>query len=132
MKPIEVLVVDHNISDIFLIRVALSEEPYPVNIRVAPSSNRACQMLARNRFPPDLVIFDLNFTKPSDLSLLESIDPYVPVVVFTSAFSTTDRRFALDLGVVEYVEKPTHPSEFIEAVLRVVRQWTPVSVPQTI
>jgi len=78
MKPIELLVVDNNVSDIYLIRVALAMEPYPINFRLATNSNRADQMLAGNGYQPDLVIFDLNFGKPSNLSLLESIDPYVP------------------------------------------------------
>jgi CheY-like chemotaxis protein len=128
MKPIEVLVVDNNVSDIYLIRVALAMEPYPINIRLATNSNRADQMLAGNRYQPDLVIFDLKFAKPSDLSLLESINPYVPAVVFTSSPTATNRRIAMDLGVVEYVEKPTHPTEFIDAVLGIVRQWTAVPV----
>ena len=117
MKPIELLLVDNNVSDIFLIRVALAMEPYPINFRLATNSNRADQMLAGNGYQPDLVIFDLNFGKPSNLSLLESIDPYVPVVVFTSSPTASNRRMAMDLGVAEYVGKPTHPTEFIEAVL---------------
>jgi CheY-like chemotaxis protein len=123
-----VLVVDNNVSDIYLIRVALAMEPYPINIRLATNSNLADQMLAGNRYQPDLVIFELNFAKPSNLSLLESIDPYVPVVAFTSSATATNRRVAVDLGVVEYVEKPTHPNEFIEAVLGIVRRWTAVPV----
>jgi CheY-like chemotaxis protein len=126
MKPIDLLVVDNNISDIFLIRVASDMEPYPINIQLATNSNRADQMLAGNGYQPDLVIFDLSFAKPSNLSLLESIDPHVPVVVFTSSPTPTNRRVAMDLGVVEYVEKPTHPTEFIESVLGIVRQWTTV------
>ena len=128
MKPIELLVVDNNISDIYLIRVALAMEPYPINMRLATNSNRAAQMLADNGYQPDLVIFDLNSAKPSNLSLLESIDPYVPVAVFTSSPTAKNRRIAMDLGVVEYLEKPTHPTEFIDAVLGMVRQWTTVPV----
>ena len=41
MKPIELLLVDNNVSDIFLIRVALAMEPYPINFRLATNSNRA-------------------------------------------------------------------------------------------
>jgi len=128
MKPIEVLVVDNNVSDIYLVRVALAMEPYPINFRLATNSNRANQMLAGNDYQPDLVIFDLNSAKPSNLSLLESIDPYVPVAVFTSSPTAKNRRIAMDLGVVEYVKKPTHPTEFIDAVLGIVRQWTTVPV----
>ena len=128
MKPIEVLVVDNNVSDIYLIRVALAMEPYPINFRLATNSNRAAQMLAGNHYQPDLVIFGLNFAKRSNLSLLVSIDPYVPVAVFTSSPTAKKRRIAMDLGVVEYVKKPTHSTEFIEAVLGIVRQWTTVPV----
>jgi DNA-binding NtrC family response regulator len=128
MQPIELLVVDNNVSDIYLIRVALAMEPYPINFRLATNSNRANQMLADNRYQPDLVIFDLKFAKPPDLSLLESIDPYVPVAIFTSSPTAKNRRIAMNLGVVEYVKKPPDPTEFIEAVLGIVRQWTTVPV----
>ena len=126
MNPIEVLVVDHNITDIFLIRQALAEEPYPINIRVAPSAQRGCQMLADKRCQPDLVILDLSLR--SGLSVLESADIYIPVVVFTSAPTSAEQCLAFELGVVDYVEKPSHPSEFVEAVCRMVREWASVPV----
>ena len=128
MQPIELLVVDNNVSDIYLIRVALAMEPYPINFRLATNSNRANQMLTDNRYQPDLVIFDLSFAKPSNLSLLESIDRYVPVAIFTSSPTAKNRRIAMNLGVVEYVKKPSDPTEFIDAVLGIVRQWTTVPV----
>jgi CheY-like chemotaxis protein len=126
MKPIELLVVDNNIRDIFLVRQALAEERYPLNIRVAPSSCRACQMMAAKQCEPDLAILDLSLT--SSLTVLESIDPYVPVVVFTSLATPIDRRMALRLGFVDYIEKPTDPTQFVEAVSRLVKQWMPVPV----
>ena len=110
MKPIEVLVVDNNVSDIYLIRVALAMEPYPSNIRLATNSNRADQMLAGKGYQPDLVIFDLNFAKRSNLSLLESIDPYVPVVVFTSSPTARNRRIAME-SWGRGVCKETHPPD---------------------
>ena len=116
METIEVLVVDYNISDIFLIRQALTEEPYPIDIRVAPSGHRACQMLAAKRCQPDLVILGLNLR--SCLAVFDAIDPGVPVVMFTSAAVADDRRLAFELGVEDYVQKPSHPSEFVDAVSR--------------
>jgi chemotaxis family two-component system response regulator Rcp1 len=123
MKPIELLVVDDNIGDVFLVRQALADEPYPINIRVALDGRRARQMLDAKHMQPDLVILDLNLPKQSGLSVLESIDPYVPVVVFTSLSNPNDRRAAFDLGVVDYVEKPFHPTEFVDAVSHIVREW---------
>jgi DNA-binding response OmpR family regulator len=121
MKPIELVVVVNNIRDIFLFRLAASLEPYPIHVRVALDSRRACQMLAAKRHQPDLVILDLDLK--SSLSVLESTNPYVPVVVFTSLPTVSDRRTAFELGVVDYIEKPTNPTEFVEAVSQTVRQW---------
>jgi DNA-binding response OmpR family regulator len=126
MKPIEILVVDDDLGNILLIRQALAEEHYPINLRVAPDGRRACHMLASNRVKPDLVILELNLPKMSGLSVLQSTDPYVPVVVFTSFSSAADRDTALELGAVDFVQKPTHPVDFVHAVSEIVRQWTPV------
>lgn len=121
MKPIELVVVVNNIRDIFLFRLAASLEPYPINIRVALDSRRACRMLGAKRHQPDLVILDLDLK--SGLSVLESTDPYVPVVVFALSRTPADRRLAFELGAVDYIEKPTNPTEFVEAVSQTVRQW---------
>lgn len=123
MKPIEVLLVDDNAGDILLMRQALARESYPVVVRVAMDGRQACQMLAGREFNPDLVILDLNLPKISGLSVLECTDPYVPVVVFTSSSNPDDRRAAFELGVVEYVEKPSDLAEYTNAVSRIVQQW---------
>jgi DNA-binding response OmpR family regulator len=120
MKPIELVMVVNTISDIFLFRLAESLEPYPINVRVAFDSRQAFQLLAAKHHQPDLVILDLGFRS---LSLLESIDPYVPVVVFTSLPTTSDRRRVFELGAVDYIEKPTEPTEFVKVVSETVRQW---------
>lgn len=127
MKPIEVLLVDDNAGDILLMRQALAREAYPVAIRVAVDGRQACQMLAGRDFHPDLVILDLDLPKLSGLSVLECTDPYVPVVVFTSSSNPEDRRAAFELGVVEYVEKPSDLSEYSGAVSRIVQHW---AIPQ--
>jgi len=123
VKPIEVLLVDDNAGDILLMRQALARESYPVVVRVAMDGRQACQMLAGREFNPDLVILDLNLPKISGLSVLECTDPYVPVVVFTSSSNPDDRRAAFELGVVEYVEKPSDLAEYTNAVSRIVQQW---------
>lgn len=123
MKPIEVLLVDDNAGDILLMRQALARESYPVVIRVAMDGRQACQMLAGREFNPDLVILDLDLPKISGLSVLECTDPYVPVVVFTSSSNPDDRRAAFELGVVEYVEKPSDLAEYTNAVSRIVQHW---------
>lgn len=121
MKPIELVVVANNSRETFLFRLAATLEPYPINVRVALDGRRANQMMATKHRRTDLVILDLDFR--SALSVLESIDPYVTVVVFTSSFTAADRRLVFELGAVDYIEKPTNPTEFVEAVSQAVRQW---------
>jgi DNA-binding response OmpR family regulator len=45
------------------------------------------------------------------------------VVVFTSSPTAADRRLVFELGAVDYIEKPTNPTEFLEAVSQAIRQW---------
>jgi hypothetical protein len=73
MKPIELVVVANNRTEISLFRLAASREPYPISVRVALDGPRASQMMVTKHRPTDLVILDLDFK--SALSVLESIDP---------------------------------------------------------
>jgi DNA-binding response OmpR family regulator len=124
MNPLELVVFDKSIRDVFLIRLAASLEPYPINIRAALDGRRACRMLAPKRPRPDLVILEPNVK--SGLSVLEHVHPYTPVVVFTSLSASPSKRAALNLQVADYIKKPTHPAEFVEAVSRIIRQWMAV------
>jgi CheY-like chemotaxis protein len=123
MRPVEVLVVEDNAGDILLMKQALARESFPISIRVALDGKQAVQMLATRDFQPDLVILDLNLPKLGGLSVLECTSPYVPVVVFTSSSSSADRSAAFELGVVEYVEKPSDLGEYTSAVVQIVRNW---------
>jgi len=130
MKPIELVVVVNNTRDTFLFRLAAFLEPYPINVRVELNSGRVCQMLTAKHRQPDLVILDLDFR--SAISVLESIDPYVPVVVFACLPADTDRELAFELGALDYVEKPADPSEFVEVVSQTVRQWAADPVHESV
>ena len=123
MKPVEVLLVEDNAGDILLIRQALAGEHFPISIHVAVDGKQAMQMLAARQFEPDLVILDLNIPKMSGLSVLECTQPEVPVVVFTSSSDPLDRQCSFDLGVKDYVEKPTDLREYVQQVSQIVRTW---------
>jgi CheY-like chemotaxis protein len=124
VKPIEVLLVQQNAGDIRLIRQALKEEPFPITVQVATDGKQAVQMLAARNSHPDLVILEMDLPKMHGLSVLECTSPYVPVVVFTSSSSAEDRRAAFQLGVVEYIQKPSDLQEFAGVVSQIVRNWT--------
>jgi len=119
----EVLLVEDNAGDLFLIREALAAEPTPVNIRVAEDGEEAVQMLAARRCDLDLVILDLSLPKVSGLSVLEHTRPHVPVVVFSSSTSPQDMKRSFELGVRDFVPKPRDLDSFKRVVSYIVRRW---------
>jgi two-component system, chemotaxis family, response regulator Rcp1 len=123
MTPIELLLVEDNAGDILLIRQALAGESFPISIHVAVDGKQAIQILAARQFNPDLVILDLNIPKLAGLSVLEGIEPDVPVVVFTSSSSPLDRQCSFELGAKDYVQKPTDLREYMRQVSQIVRTW---------
>jgi CheY-like chemotaxis protein len=125
VKPLEVLLVEDNPGDIRLVREVLDKEPRAINLRVAMDGKQAVQLLSARHFEPDLVILDLNVPKLSGLSVLESSQREVPVVVFTSSSDPLDRRCSFELGAKEFVQKPSDLAAYAQEVSRVVRNWAP-------
>lgn len=123
MKPVEVLLVEDNPGDIFLIRQVLASQAWPVNVRVATDGKQAAQLLAARHFYPNLVILDLNVPKLSGLSVLECSQREIPIVVFTSSADPRDRHCAFELGAKEFVQKPADLAAYTQAVSRIVRNW---------
>jgi len=96
-KPIELLVVDDNAAETFLLFYALEDCPMPVKFHFAKDGQEALQMLRERTF--DLVILDLNLPGMSGYDVLEQCDPKgVPVVVFSVSSDEEDARRALELG----------------------------------
>ena len=106
-----------------LMRQILARERFPIRVHIAVDGTQAVHILEAKHFMPDLVILDLNIPKIPGLSVLESTEPNLPVVVFTSSSNPQDRQRAMALGAKEYVVKPTDLDEFSQAVSGIVRRW---------
>lgn len=66
---------------------------------------------------PPIILLDLNMPKKDGREVLQELRNEkalrrIPVVVFTTSISDTDRQFALDLGADAYLNKPMGYSEF--------------------
>ena len=123
-NSIKVLLIEDNVADIALIREALAGEPIPVTLHVAKDGEHAIEMLAAGQFEPDLVILDLNLPKVSGLSFLERYHPHVPVVVFSSSTNQDDVQRAFQLGVKDFVPKPSDLESYKRVVSYIVRRWS--------
>jgi CheY-like chemotaxis protein len=121
-KPIELLVVDDNAAETFLLFYALEDCPMPVKFHFAKDGQEALQMLSDITF--DLVILDLNLPGMSGYDVLEQCDPNgVPVVVFSVSSNEADARRALELGAREFVHKPDGLEAYRHAVLKMIETW---------
>jgi CheY-like chemotaxis protein len=123
LRPVQILLVEDKAGDILLMRQALAGERIPISIHVAVDGEQAVEMLSRRHFDPDLVILDLTLPKRDGISVLEETPPGVPVVVFTSSTDPEHRKDALDLGALEYIQKPSDLDEYTGVVSQMVRHW---------
>jgi len=123
MKPIELLVVDDNAAEAYLVLYAVETSLRPVNLHRAKDAIEGLQMLGETAF--DLVILDLNLPGPlSGFYLLHQCVPTgVAVVMFSGSSNGEDAKRALELGAREFVRKPVGPEAYRHAVLTMIEKW---------
>ena len=122
MNPIELLVVDDNAAEAFLLFYALEDCLRPVKLNHAQDGMRAIEMLHEKAF--DLVILDLNLPGLSGYEVLRQCDPKrVPVVMFSVSSNEADAKQALELGAREFVHKPVGMEAYRHAVLTMIEKW---------
>ena len=125
-KPVSILLVEDSPSEVFIIRDVLSEQLFPITLRVAVDGDQAIRILsnsANSDEKPDLIILDLNLPKVNGLSVLERCRPDVPVVMFSSSASSCERQRALELGAKEFVQKPMDYDQYRHLVSQMVQNW---------
>jgi CheY-like chemotaxis protein len=120
----QILLIEDNHDDVFLMRRAVRKATVPWQLNVASDGQAALDYLHgtgdfadRNQFPfPSLVFLDLKLPYVSGFDVLTSMKTDeklkdVPVVVLTSSPEERDQRRAMQLGAEAYLIKP--PSEGI-------------------
>lgn len=136
----QILLAEDNPADVYLIRHALAENSVACSLEVARDGREALSFLcpkddSPNSAPPDLILLDLNLPQHDGMEILQHIRQShrleaVPVIVFTSSDSPSDRLSATQLGITRYIKKPSLLDEFlaIGAVIREVLAGPPVSI----
>jgi CheY-like chemotaxis protein len=135
METIEVFLVEDNPADVLLVRVALSQVPFPLKLLVAKDGEQALKMLAQPDFQPQLIILDLNMPRVDGQAVLEQFhQTSIPIVIFSSSQNKTEVQKALALGAREYVQKPIGFEPYADAVRGIVKRWIdlPPEVPTTV
>jgi chemotaxis family two-component system response regulator Rcp1 len=129
MDIVEVFLVEDNPADVLLVRVALSQIPFPVKLEVAKDGEEALKMLRSGDFEPRLIILDLNMPRVDGHTVLQQYQQRkIPIVIFSSTQNKNEVQRALALGAREYVQKPIGFEPYADAVRGMVNRW--ISPPE--
>ncbi|HWA86892.1 MAG TPA: LytTR family DNA-binding domain-containing protein [Opitutus sp.] len=81
----------------------------------AANARQARQQLAT--LAPDLMFLDVHMPGETGMELLESLEPPVPAVIFTTAYDEFAVK-AFDLNALDYLLKPVDPTRLTTAIER--------------
>jgi two-component system, response regulator len=129
-----VVVADDDELDMQLTTRAISRTFPEAHIVKCSDGSEALEQLQQYRGEseprPTLVLMDFKMPKLGCLDVLRELDApqmleHVPFIVFSSSVGPSDVERCLQAGVREYVEKPTDPDKYREAVREIVERYTP-------
>jgi chemotaxis family two-component system response regulator Rcp1 len=122
-KP-RILVIEDNRSDVFLLDRALKKQDFAFDLVHLSSGGEAIAFIRRlGRYAdapiPDLILVDLNLSKYTGEDILRAMQGAshlrgVPVCVWSSARSRRDNAALKDMGVSQFITKPSGLDQFME------------------
>ena len=121
--PARVLVIEDNSSDVFLLERALHQQDLRFELTHLADGAQARAFIRRegsyaSALIPDLILVDLNLCKYSGEDILREIRDAkhlagVPVCAWSSSQSGRDRARIMELGVAQFVTKPSGLDQFL-------------------
>ena len=124
-----VLLIEDNLDDVELTRLAFAEAGIAHPLVVAHDGALALDWLDANRHAlPSLILLDLNLPKLDGREVMRAIraNPatrHLPVVALSSSGQPADIDASFASGADSYLQKPVDFVRFIEDVRRLRAQW---------
>ena len=119
-----ILVIEDNASDVFLLNRALKRQDFPFELVHLLSGGEALAFIRRQgayaeAAIPNLILMDLNLSKYTGEDILREIRAVkhlagVSVCVWSSSQSRRDQSLLKDLGVSQFITKPSGLDQFME------------------
>jgi CheY-like chemotaxis protein len=131
---IQVLLVEDNLGDVELTRLALEESQLSIDLSVVGDGAAALEFLQTrqqgytNAPDPDLILLDLNLPKKSGHEVLAAIEAdrllkLIPVLVLTTSQAEEDILKAYDRYASGYISKPASFERFVQVVRSIEDFW---------
>ena len=119
-----ILVIEDNASDVFLLDRALKKQDLQFELIHLISGGEALAFIRRqgaytDAAAPNLILVDLNLSKYTGEDILREVRSAghlggVPVCVWSSSRSRRDEALLKDLGVTQFITKPSGLDQFME------------------
>lgn len=132
--PLNLLVIEDNISDELLIKQAIQKNHFNVNMFVLREEDQFLKFMKEEiaNVPfttPDLVILDTRLRASSGIDLLKVIkkDPatkLIPVVIFTNSYDLTTLRVAYENGAAAFINKSFDTKETLKIIQTTLAYWS--------
>jgi chemotaxis family two-component system response regulator Rcp1 len=120
----QIVVIEDNDSDVFLLDRALKKQNFPFELVHLLNGGEALAFIRRQgaysgAAIPDLILLDLNLSKYTGEDIVREIRNAghlagVPVCVWSSSQSRRDEALLKDLGVSQFIPKPSGLDQFME------------------
>jgi two-component system, chemotaxis family, response regulator Rcp1 len=141
-RPVNLLLVEDNPADVYLMREVLEELQVQAQLYVVDDGEAALAFMRREGphaapVRPDLILLDLNLPKKPGLEVLAEIsaDPNlrrIPLIVLSSSQAERDIVQSYELGANCYITKPTNLEQLQHAVCLIEGFWlTLAALPST-
>lgn len=126
----ELLLVDDDEDDAFLLRLALSEAGVAHGVTTARSGEEALELLLERGLTPCLIVLDIKMAGIDGFEVLRRLraEPShraVPVVMLTGSDLASDRAEAEKLGSRLFLTKPSSLEGYVELAARLERLLEP-------
>jgi two-component system, chemotaxis family, response regulator Rcp1 len=119
-----ILVIEDNRSDVFLLERALNKQDFQFELIHLPDGGEALAFIRlqgahANAAVPNLILLDLNLSEYTGEDILREIRAAkhlagVPVCAWSSSHSRRDQALLNDLGVCQFITKPSGLDQFME------------------
>ncbi len=134
---VDVLLVEDDLADIFMVQEALAELRGPTRLHIATDGVEATAFLRRDGIHADaprpaFVLLDLNMPRKDGFEVLADIKQdrdlrVIPVIVFSTSQTTEQVRRSYADHANAYVVKPTTFDEFALVVRQIEHFYTQVA-----
>lgn len=134
--PLHIYLVEDNDDDVFLIRKAVAQAPWPATIDTAVHGEAVLNDLnsrCEKGLPlPDLILLDINMPRLDGFQVLKAVKEdtrlrHLPLLVLTTSDRREDIQRAFGLGASSFFTKPADFDGLVELLERILIYWCSVT-----